>query len=83
MIIDLDRVITHKIKSQQGFRAFEQSKPFYRVQSYFSLASTASWISDELFCLSKTSQIIFDLHPGFSHMEDEKGSKLHLFKKYF
>ena len=34
-------------------------------------------------CLSKTSQIIFDLHPGFSHMEDEKGNKLHLFKKYF
>ena len=33
--------------------------------------------------LSKTSQIIFDLHPGFSHMEDEKGNKLHLFKKYF
>ena len=32
---------------------------------------------------SKTSQIIFDLHPGFSHMEDEKGNKLHLFKKYF
>ena len=32
--------------------------------------------------LSKTSQIIFDLHPGFSHMEDEKGNKLHLFKKY-
>ena len=27
--------------------------------------------------LSKTSQIIFDLHPGFSHMEDEKGNKLH------
>ena len=25
----------------------------------------------------------FDLHPGFSHMEDEKGNKLHLFKKYF
>ena len=22
--------------------------------------------------LSKTSQIIFDLHPGFSHMEDEQ-----------
>ena len=41
----------------------------------------------EEFCheayLSKTSQIIFDLHPGFSHMEDEKGNKLHLFKKYF
>ena len=35
------------------------------------------------FYLSKTSQIIFDLHPGFSHMEDEKGNKLHLFKKYF
>ena len=34
-------------------------------------------------CLSKTSQIIFDLHPGFSHMEDEKGNKLHLFKKFF
>ena len=34
-------------------------------------------------CLSKTSQIVFDLHPGFSHMEDEKGNKLHLFKKYF
>ena len=34
-------------------------------------------------CLSKTSQIIFDLHPGFSHMEDEKGNKLHLFKKNF
>ena len=34
-------------------------------------------------CLSKTSQIIFDLHPGFFHMEDEKGNKLHLFKKYF
>ena len=33
--------------------------------------------------LSKTSQIIFDLHPGFFHMEDEKGNKLHLFKKYF
>ena len=33
--------------------------------------------------LSKTSQIIFYLHPGFSHMEDEKGNKLHLFKKYF
>ena len=33
--------------------------------------------------LSKTSKIIFDLHPGFSHMEDEKGNKLHLFKKYF
>ena len=33
--------------------------------------------------LSKTSQTIFDLHPGFSHMEDEKGNKLHLFKKYF
>ena len=33
--------------------------------------------------LSKTSQIIFDLHPGFSHMEDEKGNKLHLFKQYF
>ena len=33
--------------------------------------------------LSKTSQIIFDLHPGFSHMEDEKGNKLHLFKKFF
>ena len=33
--------------------------------------------------LSKTSQIIFDLHPGFSNMEDEKGNKLHLFKKYF
>ena len=32
--------------------------------------------------LSKTSQIIFDLHPGFSHMEDEKGNKLHLFKKF-
>ena len=31
----------------------------------------------KLFFLSKTSQIIFDLHPGFSHMEDEKGSKLH------
>ena len=30
-----------------------------------------------------TSQIIFDLHPGFSHMEDEKGNKMHLFKKYF
>ena len=29
------------------------------------------------------SQIIFDLHPGFSHLEDEKGNKLHLFKKYF
>ena len=26
---------------------------------------------------------MFDLHPGFSHMEDEKGNKLHLFKKYF
>ena len=36
------------------------------------------------FCfLSKTSQIIFDLHAGFFHMEDEKGNKLHLFKKYF
>ena len=35
------------------------------------------------FYLSKTSQIIFDLHPGFFHMEDEKGDKLHLFKKYF
>ena len=34
-------------------------------------------------CLSKTSQIIFYLHPGFSHMEDEKGNKLHHFKKYF
>ena len=33
--------------------------------------------------LSKTSQTIFDLHPGFFHMEDEKGNKLHLFKKYF
>ena len=33
--------------------------------------------------LSKTSQIIFYLHPGFFHMEDEKGNKLHLFKKYF
>ena len=33
--------------------------------------------------LSKISQIIFDLHPGFSHMEDEKGNKQHLFKKYF
>ena len=33
--------------------------------------------------LSKTSQIIFDLHPGFFHMEDEKGNKLHLFKKCF
>ena len=33
--------------------------------------------------LSKTSHIIFDLHPGFSHMEDEIGNKLHLFKKYF
>ena len=33
--------------------------------------------------LSKTSQIISDLHPGFFHMEDEKGNKLHLFKKYF
>ena len=33
--------------------------------------------------LSKTSQIIFDLHPGFFHMEDEKGNKLHLLKKYF
>ena len=33
--------------------------------------------------LSKTSQIIFDLHPSFSNMEDEKGNKLHLFKKYF
>ena len=33
--------------------------------------------------LSKTSQIIFDLHLGFSHMEDEKGNKLQLFKKYF
>ena len=33
--------------------------------------------------LSKTSQIIFDLHPGFSNMEDEKGNKLHLFEKYF
>ena len=33
--------------------------------------------------LSKTSQIIFDLHPGFFHMEDEKDNKLHLFKKYF
>ena len=33
--------------------------------------------------LSKTSQIIFDLHPGFFHMEDEKGNRLHLFKKYF
>ena len=32
--------------------------------------------------LSKISQIIFDLHPGFFHMEDEKGNKLHLFKKY-
>ena len=36
-----------------------------------------------VFCLSKTSQVIFDLHPGFSHMEDEKGNKLHLFKEYF
>ena len=36
-----------------------------------------------IFYLSKTSQIIFDLHPGFSHMEDEKTNKLHLFKKYF
>ena len=35
------------------------------------------------FFLSKTSQIFFDLHPEFSHMEDEKGNKLHLFKKYF
>ena len=35
------------------------------------------------FNLSKTPQIIFDLHPGFSHMEDEEGNKLHLFKKYF
>ena len=25
----------------------------------------------------------FDLHPGFSHLEDEKCNKLHLFKKYF
>ena len=25
----------------------------------------------------------FYLHPGFSHMEDEKGNKLYLFKKYF
>ena len=33
--------------------------------------------------LSKTSQISFDLHLGFSHMEDEKSNKLHLFKKYF
>ena len=33
--------------------------------------------------LSKASQITFDLHPGFSHMEDEKDNKLHLFKKYF
>ena len=33
--------------------------------------------------LSKTSQIIFDLHPGFFHMEDEKGNKLHPFKKFF
>ena len=32
---------------------------------------------------SKTSQFIFDLHPGFSHLEDEKGNKLRLFKKYF
>ena len=37
----------------------------------------------QTFYLSKTSQIIFDLRPGFSHMEDEKGNKLHLFKKYF
>ena len=37
-----------------------------------------------IYYLSKTSQIIFDMHPGFfSHMEDEKGNKLHLFKKYF
>ena len=36
-----------------------------------------------IFFLSKTSQIIFDLHPGFYHMEDEKGNKLHLFKKHF
>ena len=40
-------------------------------------------ITDPNLYLSKTSQIIFDLHPGFSHMEDEKGKKLHLFKKYF
>ena len=33
--------------------------------------------------MSYMSKISFDLHPGFSHMEDEKGNKLHLFKKYF
>ena len=49
----------------------------------FLLLINVRFITDQLHYLSKTSQIIFDLHPGFSHMEDEKGNKLHLFKKYF
>ena len=33
--------------------------------------------------LSKTSQIILTCIRVFSHMEDEKGNKLNLFKNYF
>ena len=52
--------------------------------SYFTDGFSITGYYIGLACfLSKTSQIIFDLHPGFSHMEDEKGNKLHLFKKYF
>ena len=47
------------------------------------LRSDLRYVEHHFTFLSKTSQIIFDQHPGFSHMEDEKGNKLHLLKKYF
>ena len=47
------------------------------------MASAPDFYNAFKYYLSKTSQIIFDLHPGFFHMEDEKGNKLHLFKKFF
>ena len=86
----------HIVIGQQGLKLKRESDEFIiiiffesaltfeiRVKHLYKLDNRIFTVIDRFYFLSKTSQIFFDLHPDFSHMEDEKGNKLHLCKKYF